>query len=292
MENRQVENYFGVINRTPLKYITIRHNMITIVIPILNRKEVLERTLESIANSDYRPVNLIMVDNGSTDGSMEIAQTFQRKYLSNDFDIYITEEEKHGASYARNKGLSRVKTKYVYFFDDDDLFSADFLSTFEKLLSEFAKETNMPDMVCLTTYMQVGNNKPFIRDYHFKGTNPVCNQIIAGALSTQSVIYRTDFLRSIGGWDENLFVWQDWALGVKALLHKPLVYWFTEKSFHTIFVHKNSITLNTNKVHRQHTIDFVRNQLTESKHLSALKIRQLDLKCHIPKLWMLAKLFK
>ena len=269
--------------------------MITIVIPIYNRASVLKRTLDSIAASDYRPINLILVDNGSTDGSLEVAQQFQREYLSNDFNIYFTEESRKGASYARNKGLSRVKTKYVYFFDDDDLFDKEFLSTFENLLANHINAHTAPDLICLTTNMQVGDKKPFIRDYHFKGTDPVCNQIIAGPLNTVSMIFRCDFLRMIGGWNEAVTTWDDWELGVRALLHKPVLYWYYAKAFHHTFVHHDSQTgpsIRSRKDAIMNAIAEVEKTLTDKRHQKALKIRKFDVSFHIPRLWRIAKYFK
>ncbi len=269
--------------------------MITIVIPIYNRASVLGRTLESIAASTYRPISLILVDNGSMDGSMDVAQDFQRKYMSDDFNIYFTEEKQKGASFARNKGLSRVKSKFVYFFDDDDLFDKDFLTVFEGLLSELINDHTTPDMVCLTTNMQVGNRKPCVRDYHFHGTDPVCNQIIAGPLNTASMIFRTEFLRDIGGWNENVTTWDDWELGVRALLHKPLLYWYKDRAFHMTFVHDDSQTGPSIKSRRpaiMKAIEEVEKQLTDPLQKKALKLRKFNVSFHIPGLWRIAKYFK
>lgn len=269
--------------------------MITIVIPIYNRAAVLKKTLDSIAESSYRPINLILVDNGSTDGSMEVAQTFQRENLSNDFSIYFTEEERKGASYARNKGLSRVKTKYVYFFDDDDLFDKDFLKVFEDKLVNVINNLSTPDIVCLTTNMQVENKRPFVRDYHFRGTDPVCNQIIAGPLNTASMIFRTDFLRNIGGWNENVTTWDDWELGVRALLHGPKIMWVKDRAYHQTFVHSDSQTGPSIRSRREaimKAINEVEKQLTEKRHKKALRIRKFDVRFHIPRLWKVAKYFK
>lgn len=267
--------------------------MITIVIPIYNRAGLLPRTLRSIAASTYRPISLILVDNGSTDESMDVARKFQMENMSNDFDIYLTDEPEKGANNARNKGLSRVKSKYVYFFDNDDIFDPDFLKTFETLLPELISSQQVPDMICLTTNMQTHlGEESFVRDYHFRGTDAVCNQIIAGPLNTQGVIWRTDFLRDIGGWDETLEVWQDWELGVRALLRQPRLMWYYTKAFHTIFVHKGSITTDTTKKERLYTVSIVESQLSDPKHIKALKLRKLNLRFHIPGLWRLAKYFK
>ena len=54
--------------------------VITIVIPIYNRKELLNRTLNSILESTFRPMKMILVDNGSTDGSMELCNEFKKKF--------------------------------------------------------------------------------------------------------------------------------------------------------------------------------------------------------------------
>ena len=276
--------------------------MITIVIPIHNREKFLRRTLDSIAASTFRPINLILVDNGSSDGSMAIAEQFQRQQMADNFSIYITEELQQGASFARNKGLSRVKTKYVYFFDDDDLFDKDFLSTFEPLLAQFStpgsqlsalSSQQVPDMICLTTTMQTSPDfAPVVRDYHFTGSDPVCNQILSGPLSTPSVIWRTEWLREIGGWNKKVKVWQDWELGVRALLHGPKLMWYKDHAFHTVFVHANSITGSSTKDDRLNTIETVRALLTDRRHIKALWLRRLNLNHHIPGLWRIAKLFR
>lgn len=267
--------------------------MITVVIPIYNRANLLKRTLNSIAASTYRPIQLILVDNGSTDESMEVARDFQMSHISNDFDIYLTDEPEKGANNARNKGLDRVKTRYVYFFDNDDIFDADFLMIFEKLLPELISNQQVPDMICITTNMQAHlGEQPKVRDYHFRGTDAVCNQILAGPLSTQSVIWRTEFLRGIGGWDTTLDVWQDWELGIRALLHEPKLMWYKNKAFHTIFVHPDSITTDSSRRDRLFTMDIVASQLNIAKHIKALKLRRLNLMFHIPGLWRIAKYFR
>jgi GT2 family glycosyltransferase len=67
-------------------------------------------------------------------------------------------------------------------------------------------------------------------------------QIATSMLSTLSMFFRTAWLREIGGWDERLAVWQDWELGVRALLHHPRMRWLTQKAYHEIMLHENSIT--------------------------------------------------
>ena len=67
-------------------------------------------------------------------------------------------------------------------------------------------------------------------------------QMISSMLSTHSMVLRTEWLRQIGAWDERLSIWQDWELGVRVLLNRPHILWATEKSYHEILLHENSIT--------------------------------------------------
>ena len=73
--------------------------VITIVIPIYNRKELLNRTLNSILESTFRPIKMILVDNGSTDGSMELCEEFKKKYESETIEITIAQESRNGARF-------------------------------------------------------------------------------------------------------------------------------------------------------------------------------------------------
>lgn len=267
--------------------------MISIVIPLHNRAGLLKRTLESIANSTFRPVNLILVNNCCTDASMDIVQDFINERHDDNLHITIIEENRKGANFARNKGLSIVQSEYVYFFDNDDIFDKDFLSTFEKMIAAKACKNQHPDMICLLTNQTIASTRTTkVRNYHFESADNVCNQIIACPLSTPSMIFRTEFLRKIGGWNEEIKVWQDWELGVRALLHHPDLVWYKHRSFHNIIVHDDSITGNTSKEDRLNTIEIVRRQLRDPRYLRALKIKKFDLMFHIPKLWMIAFLFK
>jgi hypothetical protein len=55
------------------------------------------------------------------------------------------------------------------------------------------------------------------------------------------MLFRTDFLRRVGGWNEELNIWQDWELGIRALMHHPRIQW-THQPYHEICIHPNSIT--------------------------------------------------
>lgn len=198
---------------------------VSIVIPLYNRKEYIRKTLDSIAVSGVAPRQVIVVDNDSDDGSYAYVKNISGLY---DYDIVLTTEKRRGASVARNKGLELCQSKWVYFFDSDDVF------------------TGMPsswdegcDLVCLPTRQLVGG-KLKTRSYECVSTPHT--QIVSSMLNTPSMIFNTSFLRSIGGWDESLRIWDDWELGTRALIASRRTQWVASKAYHEILIHDDSIT--------------------------------------------------
>lgn len=209
------------------------NHMLSIVIPYYNREDYLPHTLQTVASSSYRPLELILVDNGSTDRSAEICRNFADANRAEDFHITLAEEPKKGATYARNKGLSLCQTPFVYFFDSDDEFDEDFHRLVVPML------TDDIDLLALTFEMTV-NGKTMIKRY--LEDNTIRTQVLASHLATPSMVFRTEFLRSIGGWNPQVTLWDDWELGVRALSRHPRMRWYTDFAFHLINVHGDSIT--------------------------------------------------
>ena len=207
---------------------------LTIIVPVYNRASEVVATLETIAASTHRPLWMIVVDNGSTDDSKAVCEEWANRWRSTSLRVDVVEEPYGGAPAARNMGLRLCETRYVYFFDSDDRFSPDFLEDVE---------TTLLDVDCdlLFTPVRQGAGDSF-KVRHYEPTGRASLQIIMSMLSTHSMVFRTVWLREIGGWDERLSIWQDWELGVRALLHQPSVHWQTEKAYHEILLHRNSIT--------------------------------------------------
>ncbi|MCM1313263.1 MAG: glycosyltransferase family 2 protein [Bacteroides sp.] len=215
------------------------NSRITVVIPIYNRVGYLPRTLQSVLIAagqcrSYVPT-IILVDNGSVDGSYEYIQQFRKRH--SDFRIIVAQENRKGASFARNKGLELCDTEYIYFFDSDDEFSADFFTKTDWLY----KASDNYDMIMLTTAQCIGDRT---QTRSFKQTEHPAMQILSGMLNTQAMLFRTIFLRKIGGWNTGLLTWDDWELGVRALFAHPKSIWYTQTPFHRIFIHPDSITGN------------------------------------------------
>ncbi len=90
---------------------------VSVIIPVYNSKLFLRECVESVLQQDYKDVEIIIVDDGSTDGSLEIATKLAQEHSDR---IKLLSLENGGVSAARNAGLEAASGKYVFFIDSDD----------------------------------------------------------------------------------------------------------------------------------------------------------------------------
>lgn len=238
---------------------------VSIIIPVLNRAQYLPRLFRSIACVDYEDLEVVLVDNGSTDGSLSLCRSFAEDAP---MVVRVLEEARPGACQARNHGLAQCQTEWVYFFDSDDELSAIFLQ------EVMPRATGDYDLIAFPTRLEQEGR---LRTRAFVKSSSVSAQILSATLNTQGMLFRTDFLRAIGGWDARLAVWQDWELGVRALLAGPRMLWLDRRAYHTIHIHPDSITgpsMASRREERNLTLDVVAGQLNTAAAHRALYLRR------------------
>lgn len=113
---------------------------VSVIIPVYNVEEYLRETLDSVLAGTLQDFELLLVDDGSTDGTPEIC----RQYAERDERIQVFTKENGGVGSARNYGLDRARGEYIAFIDGDDLVRPDYL---EKLV-RFADGENLDWAVC------------------------------------------------------------------------------------------------------------------------------------------------
>ncbi len=96
---------------------------VSVIVPVYNSREYLGPCIESVLNQSYTDFELILIDDGSTDGCAEICDT----YASTDHRVRCVHAKNSGVSAARNLGLSLARGEYVTFVDSDDYISEFFL---------------------------------------------------------------------------------------------------------------------------------------------------------------------
>ena len=105
--------------------------MISVIVPVYNVEEYLEECLESIQKQTYTNIEVILVNDGSTDGSKEICE----RYCAKDSRFKLINQENKGLSGARNRGMSESKGEFISFVDSDDVLKEDMLELLMKQMT-------------------------------------------------------------------------------------------------------------------------------------------------------------
>ena len=106
--------------------------MISVIMLTYNRENLISRAIESILGQTYRDFEFVIVDNGSTDRSGQIAD----EYAARDNRVRVIHRERGNIGAGRNTGLDAARGEYITFIDDDDWAESDFLEFLLKLLEE------------------------------------------------------------------------------------------------------------------------------------------------------------
>lgn len=121
-------------------------NLISIIVPIYNVEQYLSRCINSILFQNYRNIELILVDDGSTDNSGVICDD----YATKDSRVRVIHKENGGQSSARNVGLDIARGEYIGFVDSDDWIVPDMYSFLYNLITE--NDADIANIKCIKAY--------------------------------------------------------------------------------------------------------------------------------------------
>lgn len=105
--------------------VSLNMKLVSIIVPIYNSEKYLEKCINSLLNQTYQEIEIILVDDGSVDGSAYICKSYQNKNEK----IKYTRQMNAGVSETRNKGISLAKGEYIVFIDSDDYVVSDYIET-------------------------------------------------------------------------------------------------------------------------------------------------------------------
>ena len=179
---------------------------ISVVIPTLNRINTLRRALDSVINQTYKPAEIIVVDNGSSDGTL----TFLREQYPK---ITILTENKIGVSSARNKGIKKSINQWIALLDSDDAWHPRKLEIQTSMLDSALKEYNLihTDEVWFRNNKHINQMKKHKKQggYIFERCLSLC------CISPSSVLFKKNILDKVGLFDESLPVCEDYDMWLK-----------------------------------------------------------------------------
>ena len=124
--------------------------LISIVVPTYNNEKFLDKCVESILSQTYHEFELLIINDGSTDNTINVLQP----YLKKDQRIKLHNTKNKGVSSARNLGISKAKGEYICFIDSDDWVEKDYLS-------QFVSKIKNPKILIIQEIFQNRNSKKY-----------------------------------------------------------------------------------------------------------------------------------
>ena len=194
-------------------------SLISIIIPNYNKAEFISETINSVLIQTYTNWELLIVDDGSTDNSIEIINTFVDKDRRIKFLKRVRLPK--GGSTCRNIGLDSAKGDYVIFLDSDDLLISTVLGN---RIKEIQTDNNLDFVVTSmgTFYTKIGDNKS---EWVPTKSNHL-NKFLSHDLPWQTMqpLWKKSFLQKINGFDEDFPRLQDVEMHTRALMQQGVKY--------------------------------------------------------------------
>lgn len=230
---------------------------ISIIIPVYNVEKYLHECLDSIINQTFKDLEIICVDDGSTDKSSEILEEYEQK----DKRFTVISQPNKGVSAARNRGMQQAKGKYIMFVDSDDYIASNaceliYNSAEEKRCDillfphyNFSASTCRDDGRLLDLYITLKDNTTTFKEYS--------DEFLLTPSETHSKLYKTDFLRKYNlHWETQIQYCEDRIFYINALIHAKAIsilykhlYYYRIDTFNSLSKNNRTILPHLYKVH-------------------------------------------
>lgn len=205
---------------------------VSAVIPAYNREKTIRRCIDSVLRQTYEVSEIIVVDDGSTDGTLEIlANEYKEK-------VKVIKQPHRGAQAARNAGIRAAEGEYIAFLDSDDEWTERRIELQMQVLAE------KPDaVVCGNGYVVQGGRKKIWRMSGHSGY--VYKMILVSSFVLfPTIITKKENLLKIGLLDENVPSYQEWDTAI--MLSKICEFVFLDRPLFIYYLHDGE-TISKNK---------------------------------------------
>ena len=198
---------------------------VSVVIPSYNSEKYIAATLESVLNQTFKGIEVIVVDDGSTDGSHEIVRAYGSP-------VRLVSQQNSGVSAARNRGISEAKGEFISFIDSDDYWFP------EKLASQISLFREYPEVGAVySSFLRWESDDhdcfPQPDSFHFEGAPDEIDPEYSGWvyhlflldcwMLTSTSIFRREVFEKCGNFDSSLPCGEDWDLWLRIAREYPMI---------------------------------------------------------------------
>jgi glycosyltransferase involved in cell wall biosynthesis len=205
--------------------------MFSIIIPLYNKAPYIGKAIGSIAAQTCQDFELIVIDDGSTDDSLDKLRVLSSEFREKNIDFFnklkIVEQHNQGVSRTRNTGVELARNEYIAFLDADDWWSSNYLEEMAKLIR------NYPDAgIWGAKYYKVKNGQeidakiPFDKNFvdGYIDYLKIYSQTLWMPLWTGAVVVRKLVFNEIGGFNHSLTAGEDFEFFVRTCVRYPIAY--------------------------------------------------------------------
>lgn len=195
---------------------------LSIITVNLNNAEGLRKTIESVVNQTYTHFEHIIIDGGSTDGSVDVIKEYENRYTHIEGGLYWVSEPDKGIYNGMNKGIKVAKGEYCYFLN-----SGDYLVN-HTVINLITSKSNKQDLIYGNFVKKLDNGK-FI-----KRTQPEklsLSTFFTTSITQQATLINKKLFHRIGLYDERYSIVSDWKFFMEAILLDDLTYQYIDYDF-------------------------------------------------------------
>lgn len=220
------------------KMLSKNNDLVSVIVPVFNVEKYLSNCINSILNQEYSNLEIILVDDGSTDHSGKLCDSF----LSVDSRIKVFHKKNGGLSDARNYGIQYATGNYITFIDSDDIVSNKLIKHLMSLSQKYEAD------ISICNPLHIFNKKT--NNYEFKKPQKI--EVLDTKQSLNKMFYQKDFLVSAWGklYKKQLFnnikfpvgmLFEDIAIMYKLFYNSNVVV-YSDAKFYGYYHRENSIT--------------------------------------------------
>ncbi|MUG98076.1 glycosyltransferase [Scytonema sp. UIC 10036] len=248
--------------------------LVSVIIPCFNTERWIAEAIDSCLQQTYPNIEIIVVDDGSTDNSLEIIKSYGKKVIWQSVDH-------RGGNYARNKGLTLSKGKYIQYLDADDYILPNKIERQVSFLEETGADVVYGDW---RFRHHLPDGTSFLGDIERPGTQAdIIESLLADWwTAVASLLYRRTAVERSGGWDENLKAAQDRDFFLSVVLQGAKVVY--QPGCHAVYRRYGNVTVSTRSkplwIESHRSVLIKAEQKLKQLNLLSIKYRYALAKCY------------